>query len=44
VQGATPEKDTIEKAHKEGIPILISELPEFEVVGSLYQMIYFGQG
>jgi hypothetical protein len=44
VQGVAPGKDTIEKAQKEGIPILISELPEFEVVGRLYQLIYSAQG
>jgi hypothetical protein len=44
VQGATPEQDTIEKAQKEGIPILISGLPEFEVVGKIYHLLRSEQG
>jgi hypothetical protein len=40
VQGAVPEKDTIDKAQKEGIPILISTMPEFEVVGKIYQLLH----
>lgn len=40
VQGATPEKDTLEKAAKEGIPVLVSDMSEFEVVGRLYQLLY----
>lgn len=44
VQGATPEQDTIDKAQKEGIPILISALPEFEVVGRLHRLLYPEQG
>jgi hypothetical protein len=43
VQGATPEPDTIEKAQKEGIPILISNLAEFDVVGKIYQLLHPGQ-
>jgi len=44
VQGATPEQDTIDKAQKEGIPILISALSEFEVVGRLHRLLYPEQG
>ena len=33
-----PETETIEKANKEGIPILISPLSGFELVGRLYRM------
>jgi len=37
VQGRVPEKDTMEKAEKEGIPILVSGLSAFELVGRLYK-------
>jgi predicted transcriptional regulator len=37
VQGRQPEKDTIAKAEEEGIPILVSSLPAFELVGRLYK-------
>ena len=39
VQGANPEKETIERATREGIPILVSDLPEFQLVGRIYQLI-----
>ncbi|HNU75646.1 MAG: DRTGG domain protein [Deltaproteobacteria bacterium ADurb.BinA179] len=42
VQGAVPEKDTIEKAQKEGIPIMVSEWSNFEVVGKVYQLLNNG--
>ena len=38
IGGRRPEKDTLAKAEEENIPILISELPAFEIVGRLYQM------
>ena len=31
-----PEEDTVEKAETEGIPIMVSGLPAFELVGRLY--------
>ena len=37
VQGRVPEKDTVEKAEEENIPILVTELPAFELVGRLYK-------
>jgi hypothetical protein len=37
VQGRQPEKDTIAKAEEEGIPILVSGLSAFELVGKLYK-------
>ena len=37
VQGRVPEKDTVEKAEEEKIPILVTELPAFELVGRLYR-------
>ena len=39
VQGANPGKETLEKAAKEGIPILVADMNEFEVVGRLYQLL-----
>ena len=38
VNGREPEEDTIEKAETEGIPVLVSELPTFELVGRLYAL------
>jgi hypothetical protein len=37
VQGRQPEKDTIAKAEEEGLPILVSTLSTFELVGRLYK-------
>ncbi len=42
VQGATPDKDTVEKATREGVPIMVSELTEFELVGRIYQLLQNG--
>lgn len=38
VNGRQPESQTIEKAEAEGIPILVSSLPAFELIGKLYEM------
>ncbi len=38
VNSRVPENETIKKAEKEGIPILVSNLPAFEVVGKLHRM------
>ena len=35
VNGRKPEEDTIKKAEEENIPILISKLPAFELIGKL---------
>ncbi len=37
VQGRQPEKDTMAKAEEEGIPVLVSSLSAFELVGRLYK-------
>ncbi len=37
VQGRHPEKDTVAKAEEEGIPIMVSSLSAFELVGRLYK-------
>lgn len=39
VQGAKPDQNTMEKAQKEGVPILGSPLPAFEVVGRIYRLL-----
>ena len=38
VGGREPEEETLGKAEREGIPILVSALPAFELVGRLYQL------
>ncbi len=38
VNGREPENETIEKAEKEGIPIMVSRLPAFELIGRLYAL------
>lgn len=43
VRGAEPAADTLEKAIKEKIPLLISELPAFELAGLIYRMIGAGE-
>jgi predicted transcriptional regulator len=42
--GREPDSDTLRKAEEEGIPILISPLYAFELVGRLYQMGISGMG
>lgn len=36
VNGRQPERETIEKAETENIPIMVTDLPAFELVGRLY--------
>lgn len=36
VNGRQPEENTIEKAENEGIPIMVSKMSAFELVGRLY--------
>lgn len=38
VNGREPEQDTLAKAEKEGVPVLVTQLATFEVVGRLYQL------
>jgi len=38
VNARKPEEQTLEKAEREGIPIMISGLPTFELVGRLYRL------
>ena len=39
VQGAEPEADTLEKAAAEAIPVMVSGLQAFELVGRIYRML-----
>lgn len=38
IGGREPDRQTVLKAEAENIPLLLSELPAFEVVGRLYQL------
>jgi hypothetical protein len=38
VNGREPEPETIEKAEEEGIVIMVSDLPTFELIGRLYDL------
>ncbi len=38
INGRQPEEETIEKAKEEDIPIMVSDLPAFQLVGELYQL------
>lgn len=44
VGGRQPEEQTVEKAETEAIPILVSKLPTFELVGRLYNLGIRGAG
>lgn len=39
VQGSEPATDTVSKATTEGIPLLVSDLPAFDVAGKIYKML-----
>ncbi len=38
INGREPEEETLKKAIEEALPIFVSELPAFEVVGRLYTL------
>jgi hypothetical protein len=38
VQGAEPAAETLEKAAREKIPLLVADMPAFEVAGRIYHM------
>ncbi|TET78574.1 serine kinase [candidate division TA06 bacterium] len=44
VNGRHPEEETIRKAETEGIPILVSKLPAFEIIGRLHDLGVHGVG
>ena len=37
VQGRQPDADTLSKAEEENIPLLVTSLPAFELIGRLYK-------
>ena len=39
VNGREPEKETLQKAEAENIPILGTKLPAFEIIGKLYGLL-----
>lgn len=39
VQSCEPAKDTLEKAIQENVPILVSNLPAFEITGKIYDLL-----
>ena len=44
VHGAKPAKDTLEKALKENIPLMGTELSGFEIAGRVYNILKGSQG
>ncbi len=43
VNGREPEEATSEKAEQEGVPILVSQLPAFEIAGRMHRAGILGQ-
>jgi predicted transcriptional regulator len=39
VQGSEPAAETLARAEQEGIPLLVTALPGFEVAGRIYKML-----
>lgn len=39
VSGAEPAADTVDKAAQEGIPLLVSDFPAFELAGKVYKLL-----
>jgi hypothetical protein len=44
VKGREPEAETVSKAEEKEVPILVSPLPAFELIGRLYELGIHGQG
>ena len=38
VSGREPEQETLDKAEAENIPVMVSSLPAFELIGRLYRL------
>ena len=38
INSRAPDEDTVEKAQTEGIPVMVSKLPAFELIGRLYDL------
>jgi len=43
INGREPEEDTVQKAEAEGLPILVSDMPAFELVGKLFALGILGR-
>jgi predicted transcriptional regulator len=43
VNGREPEEEALKKAEEENIPIMLTELPTFEVAGRLYKLGILGK-
>ncbi|MBW2038589.1 MAG: serine kinase [Deltaproteobacteria bacterium] len=41
--GRQPDAETVQRAEEEGVPILCTPMPTFEVVGRLYRLGIYGQ-
>jgi len=39
VQGNEPMKNTLDRAIKENVPIMVSDLPGFETIGKIYHLL-----
>ena len=44
VNGREPEEEALRKAEEENIPIMLTKLPAFEIVGRLYKLDIRGTG
>ena len=44
INGRRPESNTLEKAEEENIPMMVSRLPAFELIGRLYKLGITGIG
>ncbi len=44
VNGREPEEETLRKAEEENIPMMLTKLPAFEIVGRLYKLDIRGTG
>jgi hypothetical protein len=39
VAGGNPPEETVQRADQEGIPLLVADIPAFDVAGRLYELI-----
>lgn len=40
IQGREPDAETLERASQEGIPIMVTDLPGFEIAGRIYALLH----
>lgn len=40
IQGREPDADTVGRALQEGIPIMVTDLPGFEIAGRIYALLH----